>query len=263
MDLNSSSYVSLVDELLASTNVVDSRLGLSKELVGHQVTFFPGTLVYRPRLNLALGWMELLQLIGGVFDPEQIQRVAPNATLKFFTSMSAYGPRIYRRFQDVNEDDDLDYVQGVLSEVKRDPNSRRAVLFIAKPWDAPDELSCTLTYQFIVRQGRLHGIVSMRSWDVIRGLVYDIIMFGGLLQAAAIVLKLDLGRVTVTAGSLHLYESDLQLVPTVDRRASFRLNFPPDATWVGIKTVCKNQVHQDWGETKTPHFIEVEEWRES
>lgn len=276
-------YLKLVDDIYNGGTIVESRLGPSRELMGTQVSLYAGEMVSRPKFNKALGWMELLQLVAGVFDVEQVKRVAPSVIAEYFSGASAYGPRAYSALNensyyssnpnaDMNSDksmydygpaNDNEYIIRVLREVKRTPNTRRAVLFIGKSWDTPDELACTLTYQFLARGGGLHAIVSMRSWDVIRGLPYDIIMFGGLLQAAAHVLGYKAGNVIITAGSLHLYESDLDMRPVTDKFSSFKLNFPDDALWSGIRTTCKNQVYQDWGEEKTPHFIKMMPWTEN
>lgn len=273
-------YPNLVNKVITCGEVVESRLGPTRELIAEQVKFTPYELVYRPRINKALGWMELIQLLAGTFSPKDIQRVAPSAKMEYFDGVSAYGPRIYNAVPEVNptighldstfehlqitpSKYDTDYVQRILREVRDNPGTRRAVLFIGKSWDSPKGLSCTMTYQFLSRRGKLYGVVGMRSWDVIRGLPYDIVMFGGLLQAAARVLRLEPGYVWVNAGSLHLYESDIELVPTERRVAKYTLDLHPEALWSGVKMMCLNQVGQPWeaGPTKAPYFIKVTPWQ--
>lgn len=270
-------YTKVINDLKQFGTAVESRLGPSREFLATTTMFKAGTIVHRPNFNKALGWMELVQLIGGVYEPEQIIRVAPNAKIEYFSTMSAYGPRIYSAVDEdtfyeftnefnekiFDESYDHDYIQRVLKHLRDDLNSRKAVIFIGKSFDNIESgLSCTLSYQFIARHGVLNAIVSMRSWDAIRGLPYDIIMFGGLLQAAAHILSLKSGFVWVTAGSLHLYDSDLELLPTVNRTCQFKLVFPNDAIWSGIRAVCKNAVYQHWGVNRIPHFIECTPWVE-
>ncbi len=75
--------------------IQDSRFGkIIESETPLTIEFEAGLLVNRPRLNLSIGWQELMQLIGGIFDPESIKRVAPNARHELFTAQMAYGPRI-------------------------------------------------------------------------------------------------------------------------------------------------------------------------
>ena len=65
--------------------------------------------------------------------------------------------------------------------------------------------------QFVVRGGKLHSIVTMRSNDVILGFTYDVFTFSMVANAVRLLLrergiKVELGNLYVNAGSLHLYE---------------------------------------------------------
>ena len=72
------------------------------------------------------------------------------------------------------------------------------------------DVPCTLTMQFLVREGRLHLHVNMRSNDVFWGMAYDIFSFT-LLQELMLGelrdhgLDIELGWYYHTVGSLHLY----------------------------------------------------------
>lgn len=121
------------------------------------------------------------------------------------TLHGAYGPKIYRQ---------VDYVRGALN---RDTSSRQAVINIWRenPPQTKD-YPCTLSMQFLIRNTitgvpRLNTIVSMRSWDLWWGFPYDIFTFTMVSTWLALMMRpkiknIELGRLKVTAGSMHLYE---------------------------------------------------------
>jgi hypothetical protein len=153
---------------------VPSRYGATLELPRPlNVTFDAGMLLSRPKINYGLGWMELLQLLAGIFDPKALVRMAPNAQHNLFTFQMAYGPRIYHR------------MPAIIMKLQEDPGTRQAVLFIGHPDDGPtSDLPCTISIQFLIRFGTMRANVSMRSWDLVKGMAYDVMMFGGLTLAA-------------------------------------------------------------------------------
>ena len=207
-----SSYKSIIDAVLASGLETPSRYGPTREVLGMSLILPAGRMVRRKGISEALGWMELTQLIAGVFDPEALKKVAPKAQHELFTSQMAYGPRL------------KDQMHNVIRTLRRDPLSRQAVLFVGKPEDGPtSDLPCTETIQLLLRDESLNAVVSMRSWDLIKGLPYDLMMFGGLVQALAAVLDRDPGWVRVTAGSAHVYEEDLERLEILETTRAFSL----------------------------------------
>lgn len=127
----------------------------------------------------------------------------------------AYGPRIN------------DSLGDLIRTLQRNPESRQAVIPIyARPdlsrtenVDHPD-IPCTLSLQFLLRDHRLHMIVTMRSNDVWLGLPYDYFCFTLIQQLLARELSVAPGYVQWNAGSLHLYarnvEAARQLKPWAD-----------------------------------------------
>jgi hypothetical protein len=176
---------------------VNARGLWAQEFQGLTTTFSAGTLVKRPGINYRLGYMEMLQLLAGSFNVDLIKAVAPKANHDLFTPQMAYGPRVAWQ------------LSGVVSLLQADPASRRAVLFFTTPSETEDEIPCTISVQFLLRKDQLHAEVTMRSWDLVKGLAYDVMMFGGLTLAVAQVLGCSPGAIRVRAGSAHIYESDL------------------------------------------------------
>jgi thymidylate synthase len=111
----------------------------------------------------------------------------------------AYGPKIV---------DQLHYVVDSLAE---DPSSRQAYLNIwrERPQKAAD-IACTTGMQFLIREGALHCVTTMRSQDIVQGFTFDVFTFSCVAEGVRLLLaergvRVELGTLTVTAGSLHLY----------------------------------------------------------
>lgn len=220
---NETVFTDFFEDVLHNGGAVDSRHGMTIEAYGPRtVSFHAGMLVRRPRAYYPLGWMELLQFIGGVFDPEAIKRVAPNANHELFTAQMAYGPRVLYQIPDVIE------------KLRQDPLTRQAIVFIGSQADGTtDRQPCTTSMQFLLRHGVLRTVVSMRSWDLVKGMTYDVMMFGGMAMAVAHCLGVAEDMVHVTAGSPHIYVAEQELAPLpVEQRFDFDSGLPTE--WVDL-----------------------------
>jgi thymidylate synthase len=100
--------------------------------------------------------------------------------------------------------DQWEYVKNLLLH---DLNSRQAVLHIKTAEDKPSkDVNCTVCLQFLIREGKLHATVYMRSNDIWMGFPYDVFSFTALQCKMAMELGVGIGTYTHIAGSLHLYE---------------------------------------------------------
>jgi hypothetical protein len=114
----------------------------------------------------------------------------------------AYGPKV------------VDQLRYVIDSLVKDPDSRQAVLTIWRenPRDSRD-IPCTVAIQWLVRDGELHCVDTMRSSDVWLGIVYDWFNFSMLSAYVLLLLRernaafneVGLGTLRLTAGSEHLY----------------------------------------------------------
>jgi hypothetical protein len=192
-------------------------------------SYIPGYFPRRPHDNPAIGLMEGLQMIAGIFDHDAIARVAPRAQLDLFTGQSAYGPRI--------EDQML---QRVVLELQNDPDSRRAIVMINHPEDTPTSEPCTTSIQFhVTRPGLVSSTACMRSSDAVWGLPYDIIQFGMITYAVARAFKYDAGDAgiqhgcpvasSVMIGNAHVYEATR--LPKGDTFRTWRFIYPFQGKW--------------------------------
>lgn len=146
------------------------------------------------------------------------------------TANSAYGARIFRRWHGrVHGDEEWVAQEGgknctqsqweyVKEELRRDPDSRRAVVQIrsaADSWLAHKDVPCTLALQFFLRDRRLHLVVNMRSNDLVLGLPHDVFAFTCFQELMALELGVELGHYTHVANSLHVYDRDAARVKAV------------------------------------------------
>ena len=122
----------------------------------------------------------------------------------------AYGPMIVQQ---------LPYI---LDCLEKDVDTRQAILTIWKPSPpSSKDIPCTISVQFLVRDGKLHCIDTMRSSDAWLGWVYDVFNFSMLSGYILLLLRqrallrgedpelLELGDLHLTAGSQHLYERNM------------------------------------------------------
>jgi thymidylate synthase len=93
--------------------------------------------------------------------------------------------------------------------LKRDLSSRQAVATVWTPAPGASlDVPCTVAAQFLVRDGKLSAIWTMRSSDIWLGLPYDLYSFSQLTNLLAALLNLDTGYIQMQLGSSHLYEYD-------------------------------------------------------
>lgn len=179
--------------------------------------------------NHAITALEGLSLVGQCSVPElQTDRVKAMASFQNRSVFrGAYGPRIEGALDDV------------VSLLKRDPDSRQAVLTM---YDARRDLGrsdvgfksgdvpCTLNIQFLLRDTyrtkdsapdlphhtRLCMWVTMRSNDAWLGLPYDLGQFSVLQMAVAQALGVESGWYTHSAGSMHLYQKDWERAAKIE-----------------------------------------------
>nr|WP_325262597.1 thymidylate synthase [uncultured Rhizobium sp.] len=118
------------------------------------------------------------------------------------TLHGAYGPRLLRMRAKI------DQLENVYQLLKERPSSKRAVIQI---FDAEDlvgtfnEIPCTTTAQFLIRDGKLHLSVTMRSNDAYFGLPHDVFCFTMLQEMMARRLGCELGEYYHYVGSMHVY----------------------------------------------------------
>ncbi len=151
---------------------------------------------------------EALWIMSGDDTVEGIAKYAPKIAqfsddgVRFF---GAYGPRISQQIRHVED------------SLKKDPNTRQAVLNIWRenPPQTKD-YPCTTNIQWLIRNGELHCVDTMRSSDLWLGWPYDIFNFTVLSACLALRLRNRgveverLGVLHLNAGSQHIYHKNFE-----------------------------------------------------
>ena len=108
----------------------------------------------------------------------------------------------------------LNQLQFVINELKRSPDTRRAVIDIldnsVDPFNANP--ACLQHMQFFIRGGKLHMKVLMRSNDAAEATFMNAFAFIMLQKYVATALNLPVGSYTHRANSFHCYEKDFDLL---------------------------------------------------
>lgn len=140
---------------------------------------------------------------------------------------------------------------GIRETLTHDPYSRQAVLQIFRVPKAPTkDVPCTINMQFLIRGGKLHTLVNMRSSDVWLGLPYDVFNFTMLANILAAQLHVRLGGLTMHLGSSHLYERDMDKAKLVLREPEMETIVSPQLQsapplWLE-DVLCSQMVACDW-----------------
>jgi thymidylate synthase len=114
----------------------------------------------------------------------------------------------------------VEQLRYVVETLQTNDESRQAVMTIWRPNPRlSKDIPCTLSLQFIIRDSKLHTIVTMRSSDIFTGLIYDMFCFTAM--SAVVLAFLDfsdvkLGKCWINAGSSHLYKRDFDRIKKVD-----------------------------------------------
>ena len=160
------------------------------------------------------------------------------------TVYGAYGPRLFKLNGVINQ------VQNVIDTLKANAASRRAVIQLFRGEDLSDnlemrreDLPCTCTLQFSVRNNQLHAMVMMRSNDAYLGLPHDVFAFTMLQELIARSLGVEVGPYKHAVGSLHFYTEDTQEIRDyLDEGIQERIPMPPmpyGDPWPAVQMLLK------------------------
>ena len=136
-----------------------------------------------------------------------------------------YAERFSGRVDWMNNETQLDRVIRELIEI---PQTRQAILTIydkhtdARNWGGKGRTPCSMHYQFLIRNGRLHIIYSQRSCDFMEHFPYDMIFamklamhvwwalsIAGQNLGVKAMANLGIGHFVHQLGSLHIFRHDV------------------------------------------------------
>lgn len=151
-------------------------------------------------------------------------------TAKFGRKVGDLGPiygYLWRSFGgDYPNRNGFDQIANLISEIERNPNSRRLIVTGWNPEtaEAVDLPPCHTLFQFKVENEKiLHCQLYQRSADAFLGVPFNISSYALLTHLIAHVCGLEVGEFVHTFGDLHIYSNHLQQVEELLRRAPLPL----------------------------------------
>ncbi|HEY0661091.1 MAG TPA: thymidylate synthase [Lysobacter sp.] len=104
---------------------------------------------------------------------------------------------------------EIDQIQWVVDEIKRNPDSRRLIVSAWNVADLPRMalMPCHTMFQFYVADGKLSCQLYQRSGDIFLGVPFNIASYALLTHMVAQVCGLGVGDFVHTLGDAHLYSN--------------------------------------------------------
>jgi thymidylate synthase len=207
-------YINLIDRILTDGREQDDRTGKGTMYkFGEQITFdlqagFPIVTLRHIPYKQAVG--ELAGFIHGATTVGEFEHFGCNYWKPWADKDGNLGPIYGHQWSSWPDDcGPIDQLEGLIHSLKFNPYSRRHILSTWNVADLGDMClpPCHLIAQFDVTSSNdLNCIVYMRSCDIIIGLPYDIIVYGGLVHLLANQLNMYVGKLTFMLGNAHIYK---------------------------------------------------------
>ena len=186
------------------------------------VTVPAGTMAWRKGYNPALGFVEGLQILAGRTSRSALEAVAPQTVADGYFDYSnvEYGERVGR------------HLSGLLDELASDPSTRRAIIYPGVTGEGLRHRPCATSVQLRLLAGAagdqvLYLMVTMRSWDLIRGLPYNLHMWGMVALALANVTGAHRAALTIYSSVPHIYVEDEHLLEAAGSGVCLKFQPPP------------------------------------
>lgn len=246
-------WVDSIKTILIEGSELPSRDGPTREVLGYcaRLSQPKANFLFNPvrKINPSYAAAELLWILSGRRTIQALQPYAPQYTrfcdvavllvdennhefspvskgglprrAEVMYAHGAYGSRLWRNLAGLRSIDLLIHL------LKSDPNTRQAVLTfydtgqdqVKATLGNKKDIPCTLSLNFIIRDGKLNCLGTMRSQDVWLGLPHDIFVFTCLQQLIAEAVGVDVGWYQHSLMSLHLYDRNkAKAIEAADRQ---------------------------------------------
>ncbi len=160
--------------------------------------------------------LELIDRLGGKpVNPGVAHKSRFSLWEEFLTEQQKFSYTYAERISDPRLE--KDQVTKVIEELNESPDSRQAIVMIFDPIrdhknvGGKHRIPCSMYYQFMVRNKKLHGIYTMRSNDFYNHFVVDMweaIKLQEYVASQVTHASLGIGSYTYFGGSLHAYAKD-------------------------------------------------------
>jgi thymidylate synthase len=211
-------YLDLLERILNSGVRKDDRTGTGTlSMFGHQMRFdlaegFP--LVTTKKLHLKSIVHELLWFLAGDTNTRYLKEHGVSIWDEWADERGELGPVYGQQWRSWPAPDGraIDQMAEVLTEIRRNPHSRRLIVSAWNPADIPKMAlaPCHCLFQFNVAGGRLSCQLYQRSADAFLGVPFNIASYALLTQMVAQVTGYAPGDFVHTLGDAHLYSNHLE-----------------------------------------------------
>lgn len=224
-------YLDLVDRIMATGFDGPGRDNSpTRAVFGHQLRFdlrdsFP--LLTTKKLHIRSIVYELLWMLQGRTNVRWLNENGVTIWDKWADVDGELGPiygKQWRSWSVLRPDGtkhEVDQLVGVVEMLRREPETRRAIVSAWNVGDLPKMAlpPCHVLFQFRVLGGRLHCHLYQRSADVIIGLPFNIASYSLLTCMVAEVLELEPGDFVHSIGDAHIYHDQFDAARTQMERS--------------------------------------------
>lgn len=224
-------YHDLLQHILTNGVEKGDRTGTgTRSVFGYQMRFdlqdgFP--LVTTKKLHLKSIIYELLWFLRGDTNVQYLNQNGVSIWDEWADENGNLGPvygKQWRSWQGANGET-TDQIEKIISEIKRNPNSRR---LIVSAWNVADLPAmklepCHAFFQFYVANNKLSCQLYQRSADVFLGVPFNIASYALLTMMMAQVCGLEYGEFIHTFGDAHLYSNHIEQAELQLTRSPFPL----------------------------------------
>lgn len=224
-------YLNLLQHILDNGAKKTDRTGTGTiSCFGHQMRFdlqkgFP--LVTTKKLHLRSIIHELLWFLKGETNIAYLKQNGVSIWDEWADENGELGPvygKQWRSWQGGNGQT-IDQISDVISQIKKNPDSRRLIVSAWNVADLPKMalMPCHTMFQFYVAEGKLSCQLYQRSADVFLGVPFNIASYALLTMMMAQVCDLEPGEFIHTFGDVHIYNNHLEQVNLQLTRKPFPL----------------------------------------
>lgn len=215
---NMEAYHQLLRRILDEGVRKNDRTGTGTlSVFGHQMRFrldegFP--LVTTKKLHLKSIVHELLWFLAGDTNVRYLRENGVSIWDEWADANGDLGPVYGHQWRSwpTPEGGVIDQIAQVVSDIRRNPDSRRLIVTAWNPSDVPKMAlpPCHCLFQFAVLDGKLSCQLYQRSADVFLGVPFNIASYALLTRMVAQVTGLEPGDFVHTLGDAHLYLNHLE-----------------------------------------------------
>lgn len=224
-------YHDLIKRILNEGVERSDRTGVGTiGVFGHQMRFAMGDgfpLVTTKKLHLRSIIYELLWFLRGETNVRYLHENDVTIWDEWADANGDLGPVYGKQWRAWAAADgrEIDQIAWLVSEIKRNPDSRRLLVSAWNVGDLPKMalVPCHAQWQVSVMEGRLHLQLYQRSADTFLGVPFNIASYALLLHMLAQQCDLEPGDFVWTGGDCHIYKNHLDQVRLQITRTPFPL----------------------------------------